>query len=194
MEEWRRALDWLHRCRRLVALAATLAVSGIEVFQGSAHKPKRMGSRRGLPGRRARTAVWQGTNLRLAPCEQQPGLRALGVRHPRLAGVGGCRRSLVDARRVRHSSRVYHRVSFLQQYHDAHHAKPRAYLGAGMGTSLIVLVTFLPTSVIAPISANGALIMIESSQAQLWPCRLLQPQALRGISNGFMGRVSVSVT
>jgi sterol desaturase/sphingolipid hydroxylase (fatty acid hydroxylase superfamily) len=52
---------------------------------------------------------------------------------------------------------VYHRVSFLQQYHDAHHANPRAYLGAppGMGTSLVFLVTFLPANVIAPILANG---------------------------------------
>jgi hypothetical protein len=52
---------------------------------------------------------------------------------------------------------VYHRVSFLKQYHDAHHANPRAYLGAppGMGTGLIFLTVFLPTSVLVPFFANG---------------------------------------
>jgi sterol desaturase/sphingolipid hydroxylase (fatty acid hydroxylase superfamily) len=52
---------------------------------------------------------------------------------------------------------VYHQVSFLQQYHDAHHANPQAYLGAppGMGTSLIFLFVFLPISEVAPILANG---------------------------------------
>jgi sterol desaturase/sphingolipid hydroxylase (fatty acid hydroxylase superfamily) len=52
---------------------------------------------------------------------------------------------------------LYHRVSFLQYYHDAHHANPRAYLGSppGIGTGLIFLVAFLPTSVFAPILANG---------------------------------------
>ncbi len=51
----------------------------------------------------------------------------------------------------------YHRVTFLQQYHDAHHANPRAYVGAppGMGTSLIFLVAFLPMSELAPTLANG---------------------------------------
>ena len=52
---------------------------------------------------------------------------------------------------------VYHRVSFLQQYHDAHHANPRAYVGAppGIGTGLIFVIAFLPTSELAPILANG---------------------------------------
>ena len=52
---------------------------------------------------------------------------------------------------------VYHRVSFLQQYHAAHHANPRAYLGAppGIGTGLVFVSVFPPVYVLAPILANG---------------------------------------
>jgi sterol desaturase/sphingolipid hydroxylase (fatty acid hydroxylase superfamily) len=52
---------------------------------------------------------------------------------------------------------VYHRVSFLEQYHDAHHANPRAYVGTppGIGTGLIFLVAFLPATLVGPLLANG---------------------------------------
>jgi sterol desaturase/sphingolipid hydroxylase (fatty acid hydroxylase superfamily) len=62
---------------------------------------------------------------------------------------------------------VYHRVSFIQQYHAAHHANPRAYLGAppGMGTGLVFVSVFLPTYAIAPILANGLTVGILAGYA-----------------------------
>jgi sterol desaturase/sphingolipid hydroxylase (fatty acid hydroxylase superfamily) len=62
---------------------------------------------------------------------------------------------------------VYHRVSFLEQYHAAHHANPRAYLGAppGMGTGLVFVSVFLPTYALAPILANGLTVGILAGYA-----------------------------
>ena len=52
---------------------------------------------------------------------------------------------------------LYHRVLFFMRYHDAHHATPDVYIGAPpiIGTGLIVLVTFAPFVMHAPLVGGG---------------------------------------
>jgi sterol desaturase/sphingolipid hydroxylase (fatty acid hydroxylase superfamily) len=52
---------------------------------------------------------------------------------------------------------IYHRLVALKKYHQAHHANPRAYIGAPplLGTSVVFLISFLPVVSFAPILASG---------------------------------------
>jgi sterol desaturase/sphingolipid hydroxylase (fatty acid hydroxylase superfamily) len=52
---------------------------------------------------------------------------------------------------------IYHRVVTFKKYHEAHHADPRAYVGAPplFGTSIVFLVSFVPLMAIAAPLAFG---------------------------------------
>jgi sterol desaturase/sphingolipid hydroxylase (fatty acid hydroxylase superfamily) len=52
---------------------------------------------------------------------------------------------------------VYHRVAVFRQYHETHHANPRAYIGAppALATVIVFLGSFMPFAMVAPIFANG---------------------------------------
>ena len=51
----------------------------------------------------------------------------------------------------------YHRIGFLERYHEIHHKEPRAYVGAPpmLGTILVFLVAFVPLAPFSPIFADG---------------------------------------
>ena len=52
---------------------------------------------------------------------------------------------------------VYHRVVIFKRYHEAHHADPRAYIGAPpmLATCIVFLGSFAPLAAVAPVFANG---------------------------------------
>jgi sterol desaturase/sphingolipid hydroxylase (fatty acid hydroxylase superfamily) len=52
---------------------------------------------------------------------------------------------------------VYHRVPFLEKFHDAHHANPRALLGAPsfFGVGLILVAFFAPLLAVGLVPASG---------------------------------------
>ena len=52
---------------------------------------------------------------------------------------------------------IYHRVPIFMRYHMAHHAEPKAYVGAppGLATCVIFLASFAPLAPFAPMLANG---------------------------------------
>jgi sterol desaturase/sphingolipid hydroxylase (fatty acid hydroxylase superfamily) len=52
---------------------------------------------------------------------------------------------------------VYHRIVVFKRLHEAHHADPRAYIGAPpmLATGIVFLGSFAPLAAIAPIFANG---------------------------------------
>jgi sterol desaturase/sphingolipid hydroxylase (fatty acid hydroxylase superfamily) len=52
---------------------------------------------------------------------------------------------------------VYHRVPYFIRLHDAHHRKPRAYIGAppGIGIAAILGVIYLPLALANPMVASG---------------------------------------
>ena len=59
---------------------------------------------------------------------------------------------------------IYHRVDLFKRYHEAHHASPQAYVGAppGVGSGLIILLSFAPLVELAPALANGLTVGILS--------------------------------
>jgi sterol desaturase/sphingolipid hydroxylase (fatty acid hydroxylase superfamily) len=52
---------------------------------------------------------------------------------------------------------VYHRIPIFKRYHEAHHADPRAYIGAPptLATAIVFLGSFVPLAAVAPVFANG---------------------------------------
>ena len=52
---------------------------------------------------------------------------------------------------------VYHRIVIFRRYHEAHHADPRAYIGAPpmLATGIVFLGSYAPFEAVAPIFANG---------------------------------------
>jgi sterol desaturase/sphingolipid hydroxylase (fatty acid hydroxylase superfamily) len=53
---------------------------------------------------------------------------------------------------------IYHHVAIFKRYHEAHHANPRAYIGAPpmLATGMVFLGSYAPLAAFAPIFANGA--------------------------------------
>jgi sterol desaturase/sphingolipid hydroxylase (fatty acid hydroxylase superfamily) len=52
---------------------------------------------------------------------------------------------------------LYHNVPFFKEQHDAHHAAPRAFIGAPpvIGILLIFLITFVPAATASRLAADG---------------------------------------
>jgi sterol desaturase/sphingolipid hydroxylase (fatty acid hydroxylase superfamily) len=52
---------------------------------------------------------------------------------------------------------AYHRIPFLERYHEVHHADPRVYIGAPpmVGTSAVFLVVFVPLTAFSALVGNA---------------------------------------